>query len=667
MLSNFTGHAQGETKENLLLEINAIRNNTSKSKQSENYVDLLNELAKKYRYRWADSIKILSDEAFLISSKINYQRGKAYALLRKGDYYSDTGKEQKAFDAYQEVKTLSYSLEYPKLRVEILKSIATHEQMSENLNSAVLTSYEAIEIASNNKLYELEARLRHNLGYAYSKYKLFDEAQIEYLIADSLWNQLENTSLLKAMTTSNIGLNSIEKGDLAMGERYLNQSLGLIERENQPLWLSRNYRTKSRLYSKKNQFKVAQKWIIKSDSILQKISNPRDQMEVDFLHTNILINLGAYKEAKDLSKKTLGKAMEFKDSLLQVQIYHNLVKIEEFQGNTEMAYSFSKTANEIQNLLNSNNEVQNIVLLRAKMNFEKEKETIRLATLKETLTQQKYMQWILGALLTTVFIAVLVYFSQRREKKLNKKLEEKTSILITNENHLKEINTNQKKLFSIVGHDLKGPISSLRALLRIMGEEENKERLTQNLLPKLNKYTDHVYFTIDNLLSWGEKQMKGENTDPKNIDLHGLTTQIIELFADVIEKKSLTINMNIGLNAKVFADINDIKVIFRNIINNAIKFSHPKGQITIDTKTDKNEVIISFEDKGIGMNPVALKKVLELNRFYSTPGTANEKGSGMGLMLSRELLSRNNGKLKVTSSEGQGSTFHIYLPKASSV
>lgn len=656
-------NAQTKAKDSLLFQIKNLRDQGGQSIQSEAYVDLLNALAHKYRYRHADSIKLFSDEAFLISSKINYPKGQAFALLRRGDYYSDSGLEKKAFVAYKQSKNIAFLMNYPTLKVEVLKSIAFHEFVSQNLYNAVLTFYKAIDLASENKLYESEALLRHNLGYCYYSHKLFDEAQIEYLVADSLWLQIDADHKQKAKTISNIALNAIDKGDLDLGYNYNERSIELLKDSEEPLWLSRAFRVKARFYSKKNEFKTAHKWIIKSDSSLNKINSIRDQMELDIIHSNILANLGDLDNAEKYSLKVLDNAIGVKDSFFLVQSYENLEKIEELLGRPDQAYTYYKEHRKIKLLLNENHKIQNVVLLRAKINFVKEKEALRLQNLKNNLTQQKYFQWITGALIASMFIALIMYKSSREEKRLNKKLEEKSNILVANEIDLKKTNTNQQILFSIVGHDLKGPILSLRELLKLMKNEKNQDVLLQTLLPKLNKYTDHVHFTLDNLLNWGKNQMKGQDITPSKLNLNSILSNLIYLSSETISKKKLKVELFIDKEVNAWADKEDINVVFRNLLSNAIKFTPSKGQISLSTKLEENTVVVAFTDNGIGMSTETQKLIFETNGHYSTFGTNNEKGTGLGLMLCKTLVSRNNGEISVISSENNGSTFSVFLPK----
>ena len=654
--------AQKEAKDSLELQIQILRNKEPQNLQNKIYVDLLNELAKHYRFRHADSIKLLSDEALFLSTKIDYRKGKALALLRNGDYYSDTGLEEKAFELYKESEKLAFALDFPKLKVQVLKSLAFQEFLSQNLNNAVLTFYEAIDIASQNNLIALEARLRHNLGYSYYTYKLFDEAQSEYLVADSLWDRVNGVNHFKAITISNIALNAIDKGDLDFGYTYNETSISMLQKRNEPLWLSRAFRVKARYFFYKRNFKLAQKWIKKSDSTLGNISYNRDRMEINFLQSEILINQNKLNKAKKHILKVLDQAMVNKDSFFLVQAYGNLERIEELSGQTDSAYAYHKKSTYIRSLLKENDKVQNIILLRAKMNFGIEKEALRIENLKKTLTQQKYFQWIIVGLLVSIIISVIIYESNKRDKLLNKQLKDKTADLESRELQLRELNTTQEKLFSIVGHDLKGPISSLKELLKVMSNENDTEKLLFGLLPKLNSYTDHVHFTLNNLLNWGKNQMKGEGISPSTLHIKSIGTNVIDLFSEAIIKKEQIVELNVNEEITAWADKEDVNVIFRNLLSNAIKFSHTKGHIKINVTKKENRILLEFADSGVGMSKETQRLVCDSTEHYSTFGTNNEKGTGLGLMLCKAIVARNNGEISVESSENNGTTFFVYLP-----
>ncbi len=657
--------AQNKSNDSLLLQVETLRSKGGKSIQSKAYVDALIELAARYRFRTTDSIKLFAEESLKVSKNINYEAGYALATLRMGDFYSNSGMELLAFENYSKALSLATKLNKPEITVQILKSRAFQEFLSLRLNEAVLTYYKAIDIARTHNLKAYEAALRHNLGYLYFKFELYDVAHTEYLVADSLW-VLVKDDFKKSLTNSNMALNAIQNDEICIVEEYMDESIRIIEQqETQPMWLSRSYRLKGKYYFKTDSMNKALYWVKKSDKALRPLVNKREQLDIDHIYSKIYLSLGKFKKAETYTLQSLKTANAVGDSVVQMESYQNLSEIEEKKGNITAALTYFKTSSLIKNKLKAGIKSQRLNLLRTKMVFEQEKEILQLENLKKTRQQQKNFQWIIAALLTSIFVGLILFKSSRREKQLNKKLEEKSKTLEANEIALKKTNANQKTIFSIVGHDLKGPMGSLRELLKVMSNENEKEVLLKNLLPKLNNYTNHVYFTLDNLLNWGKTQMKGENISPVKLNIQAIASEVISLYSEAILKKELNVKLDIDKEISAWADKEDINVVLRNLLSNAIKFTPSKGRIKLTGKSTDNQIILVVEDNGVGMSAEAQKLVCDLNTHYSTFGTNNEKGTGLGLILCKEIIARNNGRLKVKSEKNKGSTFFVYLPKAS--
>ena len=235
--------------------------------------------------------------------------------------------------------------------------------------------------------------------------------------------------------------------------------------------------------------------------------------------------------------------------------------------------------------------------------------------------------------------------------------------LYTNQYELNKINNNQDKLFSIVGHDLRGPIVSLKQLLGLALEDESGIQHFYRFAPKLKKDVDHIHFTLDNLLNWGITQMKGEPVYPVKINVKTELLLIEELFRDMLDKKSISVNLKILPDLDLSADANHFKIIFRNLVSNAIKFTPENGILSLMSSEEKNSIIIAVKDTGIGMTDAIIDQIFNRSEYYTTFGTNNERGTGLGLMLCKEMVLKNKGEIWVESSVGKGSTFYVRLPK----
>jgi len=153
------------------------------------------------------------------------------------------------------------------------------------------------------------------------------------------------------------------------------------------------------------------------------------------------------------------------------------------------------------------------------------------------------------------------------------------------------------------------------------------------------------------------------NLQPTKIDLHKIVDENIQLLIS-IQEKQITLTNNIPSGAQAFADSNTVNLVIRNLMTNAIKFTNDNGEVFIDGKEKGNEWIISVKDNGIGIKPEVLDILFDKTAPYTTRGTANEKGTGLGLILCKEFVEKNGGKIWVESSEGNGSKFWFTLPKA---
>ena len=244
-----------------------------------------------------------------------------------------------------------------------------------------------------------------------------------------------------------------------------------------------------------------------------------------------------------------------------------------------------------------------------------------------------------------------------------------THIDITNhkntEQQLQELINTKDKLFSIIAHDLRGPIANFQLVLELMtnNEIEIDEKLKTNFLNELKKASKNTGNLLENLLNWSRSQTNFIKIKPKTFEINSLIRDAIDLTRYMANLKSIEIISNLPNDLKVYADIDSINLIIRNLLNNAIKFTPVNGVIHITGFLQKNQVIIEFEDNGTGINKDVLNDLFNPKTFYSTYGTNNEKGSGIGLILCKDFAIRNNGDILAESVFGKGSKFSLILPK----
>lgn len=227
---------------------------------------------------------------------------------------------------------------------------------------------------------------------------------------------------------------------------------------------------------------------------------------------------------------------------------------------------------------------------------------------------------------------------------------------------LQTLNALKDKLFTIRSHNLKGPIFGIRELIHLTenGVISNKEFF--EVLPEISKQISSVSMLLENLLAWSSSQLKGEFVEKKVFDISLTIDQQIALFHKKSTEKGLTLQLQKDRNPEVYADKNMIDLVLRSLISNAIKFSGNQDSITISTCDLGEKVEIIILDTGTGISPENLER-LNSGESFTTPGRQAETGTGLGILLVRDYILKNGGKLIIESTLGKGSKFSFSLPK----
>lgn len=228
---------------------------------------------------------------------------------------------------------------------------------------------------------------------------------------------------------------------------------------------------------------------------------------------------------------------------------------------------------------------------------------------------------------------------------------------------LNEIDAFKNRLFTIVSHDLKAPLYAMRNLFTDIQENRIPATVMNNLLPQVVKDMNYVTGLTDNLLHWAKSQMQTATINPQLLDMSALIDETVKQQRLQAELKGIKISGEVSEGMFVNADRDMISLALRNLLSNAIKFTPRDGSITAGANEMDSSVEVFVTDTGAGISADALEKIRG-NNYYSTKGTANESGTGLGLMLVKEFLEKNNGQLHIESRPGQGSTFSFTLPKA---
>lgn len=231
---------------------------------------------------------------------------------------------------------------------------------------------------------------------------------------------------------------------------------------------------------------------------------------------------------------------------------------------------------------------------------------------------------------------------------------------------LKEANISKNKFFSIIAHDLKSPFSALLGYTQIFKEDfdELSREEIKEFTDAISTITRNIYQLLLDLLDWARIQTGRMELTQTNFNMYKIISNIISTLKPVADKKNIEITFNGDKSFNVFADENMIKTVVRNLISNAIKFTHKNGRISIRLSKDGNKIICCVKDNGIGMSEEDMKKLFKLDVQHTSRGTDDEKGTGLGLILCKEMVERNGGEIWVKSELKKGSLFCFSLPES---
>jgi signal transduction histidine kinase len=240
---------------------------------------------------------------------------------------------------------------------------------------------------------------------------------------------------------------------------------------------------------------------------------------------------------------------------------------------------------------------------------------------------------------------------------------ENIKINLLNE-ELVKINGEKDKFFSIIAHDLMNPFNSILGFSEILCDEVTKKNY-QGII----EYSDFIHKSskqamdlLLNLMEWSRSQTGRMKYMPEYFEIGILVNDVILLLSGAAWQKSIRIKKVLIPDTMVYADKNMLNTVLRNLISNAVKFTHLNGEIIISIENRKTEIVVSVSDNGVGIAQDKIENIFRIDANSSTPGTQNEKGTGLGLILCKEFVEKNGGKIWIESKVGIGSTFYFSLP-----
>lgn len=382
-----------------------------------------------------------------------------------------------------------------------------------------------------------------------------------------------------------------------------------------------------------------------------------EEMKADIWQQMAMITLSTNpKRAEEYMNKALevAKSMENRNSI--ASIYESQVMMYRSMGQFEKALNATLLRQHIVDSVFSVNKT--IELSEIAAEYELEKADAKVNNLERISQRNKTERNIfIGIAVGVLLLLFVLLFYYRRTVELNRELQRHQA-------ELKELNAMKDKLFSVVGHDLRGPIARIPAILDIYEDESTSPEEKQYLLDSLREHTQSSMEMLDKLLFWGQTLVKGITMQAQKVVIDTVVKDNIELRKLSLQEKQISATESVPEDTVVAADPTHVDFIIRNLFANAIKYTNMGGNIEIAAEESSMPgfVVISVKDDGVGIPKEILPMIF--NPLKSRPGTADEQGSGIGLMLCKEFAELNGGKMWVESEHRKGATFYLALKKA---
>ncbi len=657
------GIAQHEKQNELQAQIRNLRNTENFQEIDTVYIDLLNELGTEIRFYKVDSLLSLSKEALRLSQKAAYVPGQSKSYLGLGNYYSDKGTRVAAINNFTKALILAKNMDDCQLSLRIMNNLATEYSFKGDYAKALNLFLEGIEMAEKKGETEMLSIMNENIAGLYASQNDFDQALEFYKKVTKLNDEIaDDVNIGKTM--SNIASLYADMGKLDYAMFSINRGIGILEENKVMDWLAYAYEIKGKIYLKQEKFQWALYWYRQGELLHEDLED--DRGKIDLYNGIAEAYFGQGKDS--LSQEYAMDAFDISNRIKFLEgtqkCAKTLYNINKKNKQYEKALAFHEIYLTLSDTLHRNENKKSLTLLKTRAEYDQQKVAL-IEENKKALAKQRGL--IYAAIIVLVIFAIITFFIKRAEKiqkQLNKELKAKKDKLEIQEVALTDSNETKTKLFSIIGHDLRGPIGALQGLLQMYTDGEMSKSEFFEFLPKLKNDVDHIYFTLNNLLSWGNSQMNGSKIKPSVVTLESLVDENINLLSEVAESKSIKIVSELTGHTMVWSDSNQIDIVIRNLISNALKFTPDNGMITINAREKEDLWEVSIRDTGVGMDKMTVEKLFKKNANVSTYGTNNEKGTGLGLSLCKEMVEKNGGSIWVESTLRKGSTFFFTLPKA---
>jgi two-component system, sensor histidine kinase and response regulator len=569
---------------------------------------------------------------------------------------------------------LSKRHRYVKGEAESWRILGNTYEMVGNYNEMLSSYHQSLDIAQ-------KAGNKRQIAKATSNIALFDEQQGEYDQAQALMEKVMNICLTEGdsvlVLTVYIHLSGIaaRQRQYGLALQYARRALqaATATHEEQQVATCRN--EVGRILAATGHQRDAIGLYQQSMDYYQRVRDQLGMASTSGLLAQAWLELRDYPLALRYARTSLTGAQLLHRNLEIRESSRALADIYAATGDDRRALQYFKLYKDVSDSLSNNETHKRILALAAGYDFEKresllrQEEALREDHLKQELREAAVEIGITILVIIVLFtLALLLLRSRNLNRRMNQLLREKNEKIEEQKETLEQqavqllLNNRQKdKLFSIVSHDLRGPLNSLKTLMDCLKEKNLSEEELREVMNEFRRNVDYSSELVSNLLFWAGSQLEGMVTRPMLLPVRPMVQDILELYSYQACQKNVWLNEELEPSLHAFADRDMVQVILRNLISNAIKFCRLGDSVTVISRRVDQTVEICVADTGIGLKAEALDKIRRKESFTSY-GTAKEKGTGLGILLCHEFAEANGGRFWLESEWGKGCHCYFSLP-----
>jgi signal transduction histidine kinase len=590
----------------------------------------LMEISMRYQGFQPDSSLSYALACLDFSKEITYRRGEADALLHLGRLRRDGNNDADA-------------LNQMFAALKIYREIDDQVQIANSLNDISI-------------VYANSGDLKKALEYFLQALEVFRRRKDE---------RGESYAL------NNIGLIYQDLNDEPKAIHYFRLSMDIKKKHHDLYGISRGYINLGSIAEHHQRWNEALSYYLKADSIAVVMNDIQAHASHSVYLARVMLAQGKMPEAAHYASVAEAKAREVKLLNIRLNATRILADVAEKRGRFKEALVYQKQCNEFADSLNSRANKENLEELKAKFNFEEnEREIAFLKKDKELQNERLHRKNLLtytlagsiAFMLLVIGLLALAYYTSRSKRNI---LALKNVEIQRQKDDLDTLNKEKDRFFSILSHDLKGPLNSLRGFSYLVTGHADKmspEELSM-IGTKIDSSLDSLTELINNILEWSTTSSGKRKWTFDQISTTGLIRKNMTLYQGMAEAKDVRLVFVPQEDHVAYGDYYAIDTIIRNLLSNSIKFSRAHDEVQIIATRQNGMVCIAVKDQGIGMPPEILDKLFSLNENVVQPGTNNEKGTGLGLTLCKELVKENHGEMRVISTPGKGSEFTVCIPE----